>query len=177
VTHQPQGGLRRLSVAVALRNVKGTKKRSAADIAALENLVKGAVGFNAERGDMVAISARPFAEQAEEAVNFWDQPWFYPLLQQAGAVVGALCAFLLIGRPLVNVVKDRMAASKEREEMERSLLAARAQPRTSDAITIEMIEAAPSYEARANLVRSFIRQDPERAALVIRQMGNGPANG
>jgi flagellar M-ring protein FliF len=177
VTHQPQGGLRRLSVAVALREVKGAKARSAADVAALENLVKGAVGFNAERGDIVAISARPFAEQAEVAVNFWDQPWFYPLLQQAGAVVGALCAFLLIGRPLVKTVKDRMAASKAQEEMERSLLAATAQSRTSDAITIEMIEAAPSYEARANLVRSYIRQDPERAALVVRQMVKGPANG
>jgi len=177
VTHQPQGGLRRLSVAVALRDIKGEKKRSAADVAALENLVKGAVGFNAQRGDMVAISARPFAEQTDEATNFWDQPWFLPLLQQVGAVVGALLAFLLIGRPLVSAVKDRMAAAKEQGEMERSLLAATGQPRSSAAVTIEMIEAAPSYEARANLVRSFIRQDPERAALVVRQMVKEPANG
>ena len=177
VTHQPQGGLRRLSVAVALRDVKGEKKRSAADVAAIENLVKGAVGFNAERGDLVAISARPFAEQAEETTDFWDQAWFFPLLQQAGAVVGALFAFLLIGRPLVRAVKDRMAASKEQGEIESKLLAATGQPRAPKAVTIEMIEAAPSYEARANLVRSFIRQDPERAALVVRQMVQEPANG
>jgi flagellar M-ring protein FliF len=177
VTHQPQGSLRRLSVAVALRDIKGEKKRSAADVAALENLVKGAVGFNAQRGDMVAISARPFAEKTDEAINFWDQPWFLPLLQQAGAVVGALLAFLFIGRPLVRAVKDRMAADKEQGKMERSLLAATGQPRSSAAVTIEMIEAAPSYEARANLVRSFIRQDPERAALVVRQMVQEPANG
>jgi flagellar M-ring protein FliF len=177
VTHQPQGSLRRLSVAVALRDLKGAKKRSAADVAALENLVKGAVGFNAERGDIVALSARPFAEQAEEDVSFWDQPWFFPFAQQIGAVIAALFAFLIIGRPLVKAVKARMAASKERAETEQQLLAATGQPRAANAVTIEMIEAAPSYEARAKLVRSFIRQDPERAALVVRQMIGERANG
>lgn len=177
VTHQPQGGLRRLSVAVALREIKGAKKPTAPDVAELESLVKGAVGFNAERGDIVAISARPFAEQAEEAISFWDQPWFFPLLQQVGAVIGAIFAFLLIGRPLVGAVKTRMAASKERADIEHKLLTATGQLRPPAAVTIEMIEAAPSYEARANLVRSFIRQDPERAALVVRQMVREPANG
>lgn len=177
VTHQPQGGLRRLSVAVALREVKGEKKRSAADVAALENLVKGAVGFNAERGDMVAISARPFAEQADEPINFWDQPWFFPLVQQVGAMLGALVAFLIVGRPLVGAVKNRMTASAERAEIEQKLLSRTGQPPSPAAVTIEMIEAAPSYEARANLVRSFIRQDPERAALIVRQMVKEPASG
>lgn len=177
VTHQPQGGLRRLSVAVALRDVKGEKKRTPADVTALENLVKGAVGFNAERGDVVAISARPFAEPAVEPVNFWDQPWFLPLVQQVGAVLGALVAFLIVGRPLVGAVKARIATSKERAEIEQKLLSATGQSPSPAAVTIEMIEAAPSYEARANLVRSFIRQDPERAALVVRQMVREPANG
>ena len=170
VTHQPQGGLRRLSVAVALRDLKGARKRGAADVAALENLVKGAVGFNAERGDVVAISARPFAEQAEPIVNVWDQPWLFPLLQQAGAVLAALMAFVIVGRPLARAVKDRIAASRDHADTEQRLLAATGHPRAANAVTIEMIEAAPSYEARANLVRSFIRQDPARAALVVRQM-------
>lgn len=177
VTHQPQGGLRRLSVAVALRDGQGAKKRSAADVAALENLVKGAVGFNAERGDVVAISARPFAEQTETPVNFWDQPWFFPMVQQIGAVLAALVAFIFIGRPLMKAAKGRMAAAKEQAETEQQLLAATSKPRASKEVTIEMIEAAPSYEARANLVRSFIRQDPERAALVVRQMIGERSNG
>ena len=33
-----------------------------------------------------------------------------------------------------------------------------------------MIEAAPSYEARAALIRNFVRQDPARAALVVRDL-------
>ena len=180
VTHQPQGSLRRLSVAVAIRDGKGAKKRSAAEVAALENLVKGAVGFKAERGDVVAISARPFAEEAEVVVNFWNEPWFFPLVQQIGAVFGALLAFIFLGRPLVKAVKNRMAASKELAETEQKLMQAAGRPGTKTAsgmITIDMIESAPSYEARANLVRAFVRQDPERAALVVRQMLGQPSNG
>ena len=180
VTHQPQGALRRLSVAVALRDGKGAKKRSAAEVAALENLVKGAVGFKADRGDVVAISARPFAEEAAVVVNFWNEPWFFPLVQQVGAVLGALLAFFVIGRPLVKAVKARMAASKERAETEQKLMQAagrRGTPAANGAITLDMIESAPSYEARANLVRAFVRQDPQRAALVVRQMLGQPSNG
>lgn len=177
VTHQPQGNLRRLSVAVALRDVKGQKKPAAADVAALEALVKGAVGFSAQRGDVVAISSRPFAENPEAVVNFWDEPWFFPLVQQVGAVLAALLAFLFIGRPMIKAVKARAADAKEQAEVEQKLLAATGQSRGPAPVTIEMIEAAPSYEARANLVRSFIRQDPERAALVVRQMIQERANG
>ena len=177
VTHQPQGNLRRLSVAVALRDVKGQKKPAAADVAALEALVKGAVGFSAQRGDVVAISSRPFAENPEAVVNFWDEPWFFPLVQQVGAVLAALLAFLFIGRPMIKAGKARAADAKEQAEVEQKLLAATGQSRGPAPVTIEMIEAAPSYEARANLVRSFIRQDPERAALVVRQMIQERANG
>lgn len=177
VTHQPQGSLRRLSVAVALRDIKGAKKRSAADLATLEALVKGAVGFNAERGDIVAISARPFAEQSVEEIPFWDQPWFMPLVQQIGALLAAVLAFLFIGRPIVKSVQSRIAAAQDRVETEQQLLGVTSQTAQSRAVTIDMIEAAPSYEARANLVRSFVRQDPQRAALVVRQMIGDRKNG
>jgi flagellar M-ring protein FliF len=181
VTHNPQGGLRRLSVAVALRDGKGAQKRTPAEVAALENLVKGAVGFKAERGDVVAISARPFAQEAEVVVNFWDAPWFFPLVQQAGALLVALFAFFVIGGPLVKAVKARMAASKELAETEQKLMQAAAKQEASrpanGTVTIDMIESAPSYEARAKLVRAFVRQDPQRAALVVRQMVGKPSNG
>jgi len=179
VTHQPQGSLRRLSVAVALKDGKGAKKRSAAEVTALENLVKGAVGFKADRGDVVAISARPFIEETPAVVSFWDQPWFFPLVQQVGAVLGAIVAFFLIGRPLVKAVKARMAAAKERADTKQQLLAAAPhRPHSPNGIvTIDMIKAAPSYEARANLVRTFVKQDPQRAALVVRQMLSQRANG
>jgi flagellar M-ring protein FliF len=180
VERRPQGEVERISVAVALRDGTGAAKRSAAEITAIDNLVKKAVGFNEERGDQVLVSARAFNEEAEVVVNFWDEPWFFPLVQQVGAVLGALLAFIIIGRPLVKAVKARMAASKEFAETERKLMLAarnRSGQSGNQAVTLGMIETAPSYEARANLIRTFVRQDPERAALVVRQMLGADANG
>ena len=37
-------------------------------------------------------------------------------------------------------------------------------------VTLGMIEMAPTYEARAALIRNFVRQDPARAALVVRDL-------
>jgi flagellar M-ring protein FliF len=174
VTHQPRGRISRLSVAVALRDTKGAKPRTAAEVEAIGNLVKGAVGFNAERGDVVAISSRKFVETEAAVTNLWDEPWFMPAMRQIGAILMALLVLLFIGRPLIKMLRAKALSSREHEEtLSQQLLdATKRNPNVaaSGAITLEMIESAPSYEARANLVRSFVRQDAQRAALVVRQL-------
>jgi flagellar M-ring protein FliF len=168
VTRQPVGRLRRLTVAVALRDLKGAKPRTSQDIAAIDGLVKGAVGFDAARGDVVAIASRPFADAAAaDPVAFYDQPWFMPLLRQGGALLAALLAFVLIGRPVRKGLRDRAVRRAEDARLTRDLLGATAD---SAPVTLDMIEQAPSYEARANLVRDFVRQDPAKAANVVRQL-------
>ncbi|MDB5687316.1 MAG: fliF, partial [Rhizorhabdus sp.] len=37
-------------------------------------------------------------------------------------------------------------------------------------VTLDMIEATPGYANRAELIRNFVRQDPDRAALVVRDL-------
>jgi flagellar M-ring protein FliF len=44
-------------------------------------------------------------------------------------------------------------------------------------VSLEMIEATRDYEARAALIRSFVRQDPARAALVVRDLIRADAQG
>src|SRR3546814_4965531 len=66
VTRNALGTVKRLSVAVALRNPETGKPRSAKEIAALEQLIKGAVGYDQGRGDVVAVSARKFVARSEE---------------------------------------------------------------------------------------------------------------
>ena len=177
VTHNPQGRLTRLTVAVALRDTKGAKPRTPAEIAAIDGLIKGAVGFNATRGDVVALSARPFAESTIEPVALWDKPWVMTIARQIGGLLAGLLVFFLLGRPLIKMLRNKAAARAEQNEaLEQQLLAEtnegrRASPEESGgAVTLEMIEAAPSYEARATLVRAFVSQDPERAALIVRQL-------
>ncbi|HJS12455.1 flagellar basal-body MS-ring/collar protein FliF [Sphingopyxis sp.] len=174
VTHSPQGKLRRVSVAVALN--QGKKALTQADLTKIDNLVKGAVGYDATRGDLVAINQRPFVAVEDTAPAFYDQGWFLPLVKQVGAILAALLAFLFIGRPMIRAAKERAAKRiAQNQELEASLLAATDRPALSSGqggreITLEMIEQAPSYEARANLVRAFVRQDSARAALVVRHL-------
>jgi flagellar M-ring protein FliF len=170
VTHQPVGRLKRLSVAVAIK--AGAKPRSAAEIAQLDSLVKGAVGFDATRGDNVAIAARPFIEVAEVKPAFYEAPWVMPVVRQVLAILGALLAFFLVGRPLKKAFKARAERAAEREKIEGELLKATAHTpaKLPKEITLEMIEAAPSYEAKANLVRAFVRQDATKAATVVKEL-------
>ncbi|MHA4839255.1 flagellar basal-body MS-ring/collar protein FliF [Sphingopyxis sp. MSC1_008] len=174
VTHSPQGKLRRVSVAVALN--QGKKALTQADLTKIDNLVKGAIGYDATRGDLIAINQRPFVAVEDTAPAFYDQGWFMPLVQQVGAILAALLAFLFIGRPMIRAAKERAAKRiAQNQELEASLLAATDRPALASGqggreITLEMIEQAPSYEARANLVRAFVRQDSARAALVVRHL-------
>lgn len=174
VTHSPQGKLRRVSVAVALN--QGKKALTRADLTKIDNLVKGAIGYDATRGDLIAINQRPFVQVEDTAPAFYDQGWFMPLIKQVGAILAALLAFLFIGRPMIRAAKERAAKRiAQNQELEASLLAATDRPALASGqhgreITLEMIEQAPSYEARANLVRAFVRQDSARAALVVRHL-------
>jgi flagellar M-ring protein FliF len=177
VTKNPVGTVRRLSVAVALKDpVKG--KRTPAELAQLEALIKGAVGFDQARGDVVALSARKFADVAPEvAGKWWDAPWVGLLARNLSALLIAALLVFGIGRPLL---KRRAAAAAAKAEAEAgvragigkdmaSAISAEAQA-NGGAVTLEMIESAPGYTARAELIRNFVRQDPARAALVVRDL-------
>lgn len=169
VTHQPRGRLKRLTVAVAV-NTAG-RKQTPAEINSLQELVKGAVGFDAARGDVVVVTPRSFAAIEDEKPAVWDSPWFMPLLRQAGALVAALLAFLFIGRPLLKSFRNRSesssaaAGSGNADVVNGSSIGA--------PVTLDMIERAPSYETRADLVRNFVRQDREKAAMVVQQLVGG----
>ncbi len=180
VTHQPIGRVRRLTVAVALRETVGGKKRSKVELAQIDSLVKGAVGFDQARGDIVAISARPFAEATESTTSWWDNPLVMVGIRQVGGAIVALLVLLFIGRPLLRMLKERAEGAREQAELERKLLGATAPDSPNRAlrnVTLEMIEAAPSYEERASLVRNFVKQDAARAALVVRQLVQERADG
>ncbi len=174
VTHKPQGRLTRLSVAVAVRDVKGAKPRSAVEMTAISDLVKGAVGYDPARGDVVAISARKFAETPEIKASWIDAPWLMPLIRQVGALLGGLLILFFVGRPALKMLRSKNAAL-DTSELEQKLLSAT--ENSARHVTLDMIEAAPSYEARANLVRGFVSQDAERAALVVQQLMEEGSNG
>lgn len=178
VTKQPVGSVRRLSVAVALKNPEGAKPRSKTEVAAIEQLVKGAVGFDQARGDQIAINARSFAPVEAPATSWWEASWVSTTARNLTALLVVALLIFGLGRPLL---KRRAEASAERARMAEvnkqalkgelaTALATHAAADPSAQVTLDMIEAAPGYAARAELIRSFVRQDPARAALVVRDL-------
>lgn len=190
VTKNPVGTVRRLSVAVALKDEKGAK-RSPAEIAALEKLVQGAVGYDQRRGDVIALSARSFASMEEEKLPWYEASWMPMATRNGSALVIALLVVFGVARPMLkrSGVGGKGKAGKAGKGAKggkdgdgkgapsqavgtaiADALAASASGALPAPITLEMIEGAPSYAARADLIRNFVKQDPARAALVVRDL-------
>ncbi|WP_022683768.1 flagellar basal-body MS-ring/collar protein FliF [Sphingobium bisphenolivorans] len=180
VTKDAIGTVKRLSVAVALDNGPDGKPRSAQEIAALEALVKGAVGFDQARGDVVALSSRSFAKAEEVAAPWYEASWVSPLVRNVSALLVALLVIFGIGRPLL---KRRAAAQAEQAEQSAAAgqkigreisteitRQAVVNPDGSTPVTLDMISSTYDYAQRADLIRNFVKQDPDRAALVVRDL-------
>lgn len=184
VTRDAVGTVRRLSVAVALDNAAGGKARSPQEIAQLEALVKSAVGFDEARGDKVAITARGFAkvDAADVAgTPFYEAGWFKTLVRNISALAVVSVLIFGIGRPMLKklgeirqapAVSPAQRAAKRREigQQISQELAKTAQVNPSQMVTLDMISSTPDYAQRADLIRNFVKQDPDRAALVVRDL-------
>ncbi|MEX2482280.1 MAG: flagellar basal-body MS-ring/collar protein FliF [Gammaproteobacteria bacterium] len=133
-TRPAVGTVRRLSVAVVVRNPAAAPEAStttpaagdaaistaapgldAAELERIERLVKEAVGFDAERGDSVSVTSADFhappAPEPLPATPLWERPWIWSVGKQ---VLGGLFAlFVLFGviRPAVKSLMARPAGS------------------------------------------------------------------
>ena len=178
VTKNPVGMLKRLSVAVALK--QGAKPRGVAELGQLEGLIKGAVGFDQQRGDQFALTSRAFmAEEPATAPKWYEASWLPMLGRNLAGPVIALLAFFGVVRPMMKkraaALASAAAAGPARTNPEigsqiAAALATEAAGNPAQKVTLDMIEAAPGYADRAALIRNFVRQDPDRAALVVRDL-------
>ncbi|MDB5718779.1 MAG: flagellar M-ring protein FliF [Sphingomonas bacterium] len=180
VTRNQVGSVKRLSVAVAIKDGTAKERRTAAEIAAIEQLVRGAVGADTARGDLIAVSARKFAPnefEAGEGGKWWEASWVPMVARNLSALLVALLLVFGLGRPLL---KRRAAAAAAAPKAEPAREKAVIGKQIADAIaergggpggvTLDMIESAPGYATRAALIRDFVKQDPARAALVVRDL-------
>lgn len=193
VTREPSGQVRRISVAVAVKNLAGGKERSAAEIAAIEALVKGAIGFDTARGDQVAISSRNFEPVTTQEQPFYEADWFGMLVRNVSGLLVALAIVFGIGRPLLKRYTKQKADDKAEalalaatdndgpgpllaQAMARDGSDKNASGRTindNEPVTLDMINAASSYQERALLIQNFVRQNPDHATLVVRDLLKG----
>jgi flagellar M-ring protein FliF len=193
------GVIRRLSVAVLIDGVRAKDKdgkpaytpRSEAEMELLATLVRGAIGFNADRGDSVEVINMEFAEHLEEEVPL---ELFFgldknDLLRMAEILVLSIVAILvilLVIRPLVSRAFESIpsaAAAGERLLAEQAAAAAAAltapgapgvpseaeveEEQFEELIDIDRVEGRVRASA-VKKVGEIVEKHPEEALSIVR---------
>ncbi len=106
-----RGRLRKLSVAVVLNNNVAAAKTgwTPAELANIEKTLRSGLGINAERGDVLTVSAMTFPVQPAAAPWWQERDNVVDMSSWAAWAVGILLGFLLIIRPLLRLLTVRLA--------------------------------------------------------------------
>lgn len=174
VTSTGPGGVRRISVAVALSS-EALAAIAPATEEQLQALVSAAVGANAERGDQVTIVAGAFDPVEEVETPFYEAGWFGLALRYGGALLVALLALLFVVRPVMRSLKP--ADPTPADEADNAAQGSTARSETE--IVIEG-RAAPNEDdlrEQVQLARRLANEQPDRAAAALRRMLAEPAGG
>ena len=174
ITRATPGNVRRLSVAVVLREEPG-KPRGVAEINQLNELVRAAVGFNAVRQDQVTVISRKFSTAADAGKTgpaWYEAEWVPMAARNATALVIALLVLFLGVRPLTKALLKKREDATSRPALP---IGGHNPEDTGSAaaptVSIDMLEdRGNSYDDRVGLVRGFTRENPARAALAVRDM-------
>ena len=169
---QGSGGLKRLSVAVVVnyKQVVGKdgkvamKPLTEAETAQITNLVKEAMGFNAERGDSVNVVNTPFARAEPEVIPeepFWKQPEYIEMAKSAGKyLLMALVMTLLYLRVLKPMLKKLAEASKappaQSPQLQHAMAALPGQRNYEENLTRAQQMASQDPRVVANIVKTWV---------------------
>lgn len=192
------GGVQRLSVAVVVDGIytqdnsgaSSYSPRSEEELAQLLSLVRSAVGFDANRGDVVEVINLQFAERPEVIAGGTTEPGLFDFtrddlvnLANAGVtLLVALALLMFVLRPLLRRVlepeaeplalpSDENEPKSAQEAVLEAAAAAAAKPQWID-------EAKQLGEAQMQTVKDvgeLIQDNPKQAALVVRDWLNQAA--
>jgi len=173
VTRATPGGVKRLSVAVLLRDPeKG--RRTAMEINQISDLVKSAVGFDQARNDNVTVISRKFAGADATATSgpaWYDNAWLPVLARNGTAILIALLVLLLGVRPIAKALMKKRDDAGTRPALGQPIGAANADGMAVAApVSLDQLENTRGYDDRIGAVRGFTRDNPTRAALAVRDM-------
>lgn len=184
-TRYASGNLRRLSVAVVVDDhvtvdeagVVTRQQRTPEELARMTELVKEAVGFDAERGDSVKVINSAFTVAAEPEplpeVPIWEQAWLMDLVKKG---VGGLLVLALIFGVLKPVMKS-LAAPQALALAEGDTAADQSEDDdiADDTVTLGQPAAAAaiggppgSYEQNLATANAAVEQDPKLVAQVVK---------
>ncbi|WP_202843576.1 flagellar basal-body MS-ring/collar protein FliF [Luteimonas saliphila] len=194
-TRQAPGRIRRVTAAVLVDNVApatapagtaGAANRpaegralSAAEIARIETLVQQAIGFDAERGDVVSVVNAPFARGALDAPEDGPPIWQHPRAYELGRLVfGGLAVLLLIFTVLRPASRQLLAgraataAAVPAGSVDDDLPVSLSGPAPAQvaAPSTPMSAASMNFDDKLEITRAAVSTDPKRVAQVVRDM-------
>jgi flagellar M-ring protein FliF len=184
----PAGEIVKMSVAVLIdgdrpASADGSTPAKSVDIQKIQELVKSAVGFDAERGDQMAIENIPFEEApAEEMVTpgVWQKygPQAFEAVRILGIVAIGVLALFTIVRPMVRGALAAVPAAPQMAMTRRAAVAAVVAnagpgPRTVQDIEAEMDAQLEATDAQrlpvlTKRMAAMTQREPENAAKLLR---------
>jgi flagellar M-ring protein FliF len=107
-----RGRLRKLSVAVVLNNASAANAKAGytpAELANIEKILRGGLGIDQARGDVLAVSSLSFPAAAPVEPWYQERDTIVDATRYGLMILGALLAYLLLARPLLRTITARMA--------------------------------------------------------------------
>jgi len=184
-TRKGAGRVQRLSVAVLVDNLPQTDSSGAVtsvplkpeQLAAVEALVREAVGFDAQRGDSMSVQNAAFLRDERplevEPLPLWQQPVVRDVARQGlGALVLLVLLFAVL-RPLLRSLLNPQRPTERSLADAMAFEALTAEPAThaqeSSTTAADAPMTAPkAYEQKLGLARNAVAQDPKRVAQVVK---------
>lgn len=181
-TRQAPGRITRVTAAVLVDNVAGapsedgkvvSRELTAVELERIQSLVQQAVGFDAQRGDMVTVVNAPFARETIDEPDrppVWENPRLRELLRIALGGLAVLALIFTVLRPalrqLMGPVTPQAAVATviEEEEVPVALSAPRQVPRPSEDPNAPLLD----FDEKLQVARTAVSSDPKRVANVIR---------
>jgi flagellar M-ring protein FliF len=185
-TRQSPASLRRLSVAVVVDDIviRGpdgapiSRERTPEEVERIAQLVREAIGFDAERGDSVRVinssflDPEPIEPLPEPAM--WEEPWFWDVVKQIGGVLLVVLLVFGVLRPtlkrLTAQVDSRAVAFPAQGQLGEAgeAGAAAAGMLGSEAAQAVKLPGPAGYENVLEAARGMVDTDPKRVAQLVK---------
>ncbi|WP_374000374.1 flagellar basal-body MS-ring/collar protein FliF [Massilia sp. CFBP 13647] len=195
-----RGRLRKLSVAVVLNNASAANAKAGytpAELANIDKILRGGLGIDQARGDVLAVSSLTFPALAPIEPWYQERDTIVDAVRYGLWIVGALLAYLLLARPMLRTVTARMtpalpapgaqgngtpAAALPNAAAAAPLMTAAALPAaavgtnsTGAAAVVPLLEnydlppAGSAVDVMVDHLKVLAGKEPERVAEVVKQ--------
>jgi flagellar M-ring protein FliF len=146
------GMIKKISVAVVV-DKSALKDNATAKLEWVENLVKGAIGYNADRGDEVKVEAKEFPKP--EVVKPGLMDYLAKFALPVGILLGILLVYFLVLRPILKGLKPAPVPEER--------------PAIAEVPAEEVLPPEEEELMPKEIALGIIRSQPERAAALVKK--------